>query len=649
MTAAEFVARLEGVRKVACGWEARCPAHEDRRASLSVTEGDEGRVLIRCHAGCSAEAVVAAKGLALADLFAERTKAPEPARVVGRTVYSIRDAAGPLVAEHVREDLSDGGKRMFWQRNGGRGLGGMPAADLPLYGSERVRTWDARSGLIVTEGEKAADALAGLNLPALGTVTGASSCPRGAALEVLRGRRVVLWPDADAPGERHMAALAASLVGVAAEVKALRWGRPGSGEDAADYVAQGGTREALLELLRAAPAWEPAREPAAAEPGAPVLIRVQDVRVERIEWLWRDRVPFAKLAVLDGDPGLGKSTLLLDVAARLTTGRPMPGEETPTKPRGVVLLSAEDGAGDTIRPRLEAAGADLRRVVILDAVRDAEGRPRPPRLPDDLGAVRAAVREVDAGLVVVDPLMAFLSGKHDSHRDQDVRGALRVVADLAQESGAAVVILRHLNKAGGSQAVYRGGGSIGIIGAARAGLLVAKDPADPGRRIVAVSKSNLGRDGIPSLAYRTASATVHAEDGPVDTSRIEWEADPVDLSANDLLAAAAAAQDGEDTGPRGEAAEFLRSLLADGPVAAKAVRKESEGAGLAWATVRRAADRLGIRRDKAGLKGGWFWTLPREDAHPTPEDAHVSGVSTFGGSEHLREPEAAASDGGIDL
>ena len=205
-------------------------------------------------------------------------------------------------------------------------------------------------------------------------------------------------------------------------------------------------------------------------------ILASDVEPEKVCWFWQRRMPLGKLTVLDGDPGAGKSTICLDVAARASTGRAMP-DGTPGVEGGAVILSAEDGAADTIVPRLGLAGADLTRILLLQNLETNEG-PRPVILPDDLDEVRVAIHRVGAVLVVVDPLMAMLTGAVDAHRDQDVRRALLPLANLAEETGVAIVVVRHLIKGMGSNPLYRGGGSIGIIGAARSGLLVMLDPED---------------------------------------------------------------------------------------------------------------------------------------------------------------------------
>jgi hypothetical protein len=314
----------------------------------------------------------------------------------------------------------------------------------------------------------------------------------------------------------------------------------------------------------------------------------------------------------------------------------MPGDDRPVGPAGVVLLTGEDGIGDTIRPRLEAAGADLGRVAVLTAVRDAEGRPRPPILPDDVEAVRRAVKEKQAALVVIDPLMAFLNGKVDSHRDQDVRGALHRLVALAEDTRAAVVVVRHLNKSQGGHPIYRGSGSIGIIGAVRAGLLVAPDPRDETRRVLAVSKSNLG-PVPPSLAYRIEAAG--------DTSRISWEG-VAEASARDLLVAQA-----EQRAPRhdavSDAVDFLQELLADGPLAVEEVKKAALAAGFSWrGSVERARAVAGVRSHRLGglgAEGRWYLELAPNARRPLSH-AGVAGDSDLAGLSE-RSSKQAFPDG----
>jgi RecA-family ATPase len=202
---------------------------------------------------------------------------------------------------------------------------------------------------------------------------------------------------------------------------------------------------------------------------------LSSVEPEEVSWLWPSWLALGKLALVDGDPGLGKSATTLDLAARVSAGKAFP-DGSPCEPGGVVLLTAEDGLADTIRPRLDAAGADTSKILSLATVTDENGHERLLSIPEDLGLLEKGIRRVEARLVVVDPLMAFLSGETNSHRDQDVRRALAPLARLAERTGACVLVIRHLNKAAANNPLYRGGGSIGIIGAARMAFVVGKDP-----------------------------------------------------------------------------------------------------------------------------------------------------------------------------
>jgi AAA domain-containing protein/bifunctional DNA primase/polymerase-like protein len=350
----------------------------------------------------------------------------------------------------------------------------------------------------------------------------------------------------------------------------------------------------------------------------------------RVRWLWQGRIPLGALTLLDGDPGLGKSLLTLDLVVRVTRGRAMP-DGTPGVDGGALLLSAEDDLSATIAPRLATAGADLERVRAVRAVTvyDAEsGREleRPFVLPGDIPHLAARVAQAGATLVVIDPLMAYLDARVNSWRDQDVRAALVPLAALAERTGAAVVILRHLTKGFGTNAIYRGGGSIGIIGAARAGLLVAKSPDDPEHeRVLAPTKSNLGPP-MPALRYRLVSAP----DGP---PRVEWLGQS-DYTAATLLTQATAPDGEEAPSKREDAAAFLRAALADGPRLASEVQLAARAAGIRDETFRRAQQLVPIHREQlpqgAGRRGRGpvLWSLASDEppgAGLSDESADLDG------------------------
>ncbi len=376
------------------------------------------------------------------------------------------------------------------------------------------------------------------------------------------------------------------------------------------------------------------RTPPPVEPAATVQT-LADVPAERVAWLWPARLPLGKLIVLDGDPSTGKSTLTLDLAARVSTGTRWPDGTPGTTPAGVLLLSAEDGLADTIVPRLTAAGADLRRVHALTDVpsvdEDGEVRRVPPSLPRDVPVIEKVVTEKKIKLVIVDVLMAYLTGKVDSHRDQDVRGVLHQLAAMAEHTGCTIILVRHLNKAGGSNALYRGGGSIGIVGAARAAYLVARDPEDADRRIFAVTKSNLSVEP-PSLAYRLV------DDPTNGCARIQWEDSPVEHTAASLLAAVS---DDDTRTERDEAADWLIDYLtANGGQAPRTdVLKGARAAGYSEATLKRAKDRAGVGHVSEGFPRQTLWLI----ALGSPRGEHMRGEPTgkgepTGADLHKRDP-----------
>lgn len=351
-----------------------------------------------------------------------------------------------------------------------------------------------------------------------------------------------------------------------------------------------------------------------------VITRLADVTSTTIRWLWRSRIPLGKLTVLDGDPGLGKSLISLDIAARLSTARPMPDgtKSDLADPAGVVLCTVEDDLGDTVRPRLEAAGADLSRIVHIKAVHDGDSE-RMLTLRD-LDSIREAISRVSAKLVIIDPLMAYLPGKADAHRDQDVRSVLAPLAVMAAELGVAILVIRHLNKAPGGNPLYRGGGSIGVIAAARSGLLVTKDPEDGERCSLAVTKSNLAKLPL-ALAYRV---TENAAKIP----SIVWEG-ATEYTANMLLTVQGK---GKGRSALDEAKDFLREVRAEGPVSTEVVQQQAAQAGIANRPLKRARADLGIEAKRVGRpweeEQRWDMSLPSKEAK-SAEEGQQKKVAPF--------------------
>jgi hypothetical protein len=226
--------------------------------------------------------------------------------------------------------------------------------------------------------------------------------------------------------------------------------------------------------------------------------RLSEIETQHVTWLWENRISQGKITLLEGDPGMGKSLLAIDIAAHISTGRPMPGDNT-GKTGSVILIAPEDGVADTIKPRMAAAGGDLSRIHLLNTVEGLDAKDvkklklyqKPFSLAQNLFELEQTIIQTKAILVVLDPLTAVLGHNIDSSRDQGIREIFTPLAFLAESTNCAFLIVRHLKKGTSDNLLHRGAGAIGIIAAARTCLTIFYDPADEKKRVLAVTKSNL--------------------------------------------------------------------------------------------------------------------------------------------------------------
>jgi hypothetical protein len=264
-------------------------------------------------------------------------------------------------------------------------------------------------------------------------------------------------------------------------------------------------------------------------------------------------------------------------------------------------MSAEDGLADTVRPRLDAAGADVTKVHAIEGVTilDEHGeRILRPLTLADVASLDEAINRTGARLLVIDVVMAYLPAGTDSHKDQDIRRVLSRLATLADRTSCTVLLLRHLNKASGGDPLYRGGGSIGIVGAARAGLLVAPDPDDPERRVLASVKSNLA-PAADSLTYRLVG------EGNYGVARVQWEGQTAH-TARSLLAETV-----DDDGAKSEAVRWLEDYLTEqGAVPSKSAKAAAAQADIRERTLQRAIHSLGVLVESRGFPRVTWWQLP---------------------------------------
>jgi hypothetical protein len=328
--------------------------------------------------------------------------------------------------------------------------------------------------------------------------------------------------------------------------------------------------------------------------------RMADVQGESLAWLWPGRFPSGKVSLLVGQPDGGKTFVTMDMAARVSTGTPWPDCQLEANPVGnVLVLNGEDDPSDTLRVRLDGAGADVSRIHIVDGFQATRDEfPDLFRLDTDLGALDAKLSELQPRLCIIDPVSCFM-GRADSHKDSDLRKLIAPLAVLAGRHRCCILLVSHLNKRTDSNAMNRVQGSIALPAAARACWLLQRDPADDGKRLILPVKCNLG-EPAQGIAFRIL-------DG-----RVCWLADAITETAAEVLSANAA--DGRE---QSEVERWLRDMLADGPVASKEIDAAAKAEMIRYGTLQNAKKRLRIKPRKSGMAGGWEWSLP-EDA---PEDA----------------------------
>lgn len=468
------------------------------------------------------------------------------------------------------------------------------------------------------------------------------------------GAQIIVCADDDVCGRSNVgleqAHKAARAAGALVAVPEFGTDRPQGAKDFNDMSALCGTAAVARAIANATgPAIiENTPEPVHGSAGRLAYRRASEIEAKPIHWLWPNRMARGKVSMLAGNPGLGKSQVTVSMAAVVSNGFMWPVERAPCERGKVIFLSAEDDAEDTIRPRLEAAGADLSRVYIISAVVEcyrADGGEivRAFNLKTDLARLEEMIVEIgNVAMIVIDPVTAYL-GDTNSHNNAEIRALLSPLSDLAAKHGAAVVCVSHLNKSIGGEALMRVTGSTAFVAAARAAFIVVKDPENGARRLLLPLKNNLGNDQT-GLAFSVQSAQVKSAAGLIATSCVAWEPCAVTVTADEAMI-----PQGELEGQSEieDAKEFLRELLADGPVSSRQIRTDAEGAGHSWRTIQRAKKALGLEAVKDGMKGAWKWQLYTKDANET-EDRHANRVAAFGSLGTLR-PNPVSDSGVVEV
>lgn len=306
---------------------------------------------------------------------------------------------------------------------------------------------------------------------------------------------------------------------------------------------------------------------------------MEDIKCENVEWLWYPFVPYGKITIIQGDPGEGKTTLVLQMIAKLTRGETIINEET-KEPINVIYQTAEDGLSDTIKPRLVAANADCSKVLVID---DKET----PLTMLDV-RLEKAIAETSARLVVLDPIQGFLGADVDMHRANEIRPVMKHIAEIAEKYRCAIILVGHMNKCNMGKSAYRGLGSIDFQAAARSVLIVGRIKNEPEIRVVCQIKNSLAPEA-KSIAFKLS-----------EKNGFEWLGE-CDVKAEELLCGTAKGM------KQKTAINFLEDTLSKGKMAQTKIAELAEEKGISNKTLRNAKKTLEVKASKIGNQ--WYWEL----------------------------------------
>lgn len=313
------------------------------------------------------------------------------------------------------------------------------------------------------------------------------------------------------------------------------------------------------------------------------MIRMSEVQSQEIEWLWYPFIPYGKLTIIQGDPGDGKTTMVLNLAAKLSKGEALDENMKVTEPVNVIYQTAEDGLADTVKPRLELAGADCERIIVIDE------SDKSLSMVDE--RLEEAIVRTGARLLILDPIQAYLGGGMDMNRANEARDMTKKLGALAEKTKCAIILIGHMNKASGNKAAYRGMGSIDFFAVARSVLLVGRVEGEPNTRAVVQIKNNL-------VAFGHPKAFALSEEG------FQWIGD-YEITVDEVLGGIA---------PKANKMELAKQMLRElaetqNAVLSNEIFDRAEELGISKRTLENAKKELGIRARK--INNAWYWELDK--------------------------------------
>jgi hypothetical protein len=599
---------------------ARCPAHDDRRASLTITRADRyAGVMASCKRGCTWDDILAAINWTRDDARDEPRQQQQRRTTVCE--YDYVDENGKVLYTKVRYDPKD--FRQYHRANGQK-VWSLNGTRRVLYRlPEVLNAKAAEQTIYLPEGEKDVHAIVNAGGVATTWSDGAwspGSTPkwRSEYTEQLRDAHVIVIQDRDVAGRATAKDIADAIRPVAKRVKIVE---AAEGKDASDHLQAGHTLSELVNWVEPSPRGTDST-PAELERRIR-LTPMSAIKIRPVRWVWDERLPVGEVTLTPGRGGVGKSTFHAWVMANLSRGT-LPGIHFGT-PKPCIVAATEDSYEQTIAPRLLAAGADMDLVYRVDVVTESNDIVS-VSFPNDINALIEEIKELGVALLSIDPVMSVMSSKLDSHKDRDVRLGLEPLRPLLDRTSCAVLGNAHFNKSTGPDPMALIMGSAAFGNVPRAVLGFAVDPdADDGSCVISQVKNNLGRLDLPSLRYRIDAALVDTDEGPAKVGRLVMLGEST-RSVADILRDRNT--DDDDRSERDEAAAWLIDYLTSngGSAGAADAIKAAAGHGIAKTTLTRARTRAGVRSAKHGMTGGWVWTI--EESTEETEESGIQRVDS---------------------
>lgn len=551
-------------------YQCQCPSHEDNKASLTVTDmGD--KAVMHCHAGCKYKDITKELGINRNESYNYRDRKSKTRYTINRTPNKGFPVSRP---------------------DGQSGLNG--EAKIP-YRLPELLASNKEAWVFIPEGEKDCDTLACLGLAATTNPFGAGKwCDE--FNEYLKGRKVILLPDNDDPGRKHMQSIARSLYGIAKEIRIVELDDLPEKGDVSDWMGTGGTIEGLTLRVNEAKTFKPESDRKLQSK------TLSEVEPKEVEWLQPEIIPLAMVTAIVAQEGVGKSTVASDIMARVTTGSQWPNAQNKENPKGdVILFNHEEAVAEVLVPRLIANGADLSRIHLAENVINKAGE-------ESFFDIELNIEQLDdmmdkfphTRLVIFDPINSYVSCNENSNKE--VRQALKPLVDFAASRNVAVLALSHLNKKVDIGFINRTIGSRAWSAVPRLVWGIKEqieddggDKVSTGYRLMLNIKCNIGPKP-QGLKFAIG-----------DNATVIWDNERVSISMDDVTAKVLKID---------EATEWLRELLTQSTdVSSNMIFDEGEEMGFHEKLLKRAKKALGIKSHKIGFDGAsqWFWTLPENE------------------------------------